>query len=113
MEKVGNMELYSFDDILDETFGEVGTPERDAMEAQLSDELNAYHLAEAVRNARHSQNLTQAALGEKAGIKPSQISKLENGHTSISLATIQRVFRALGFSGGTLDLGAAGKLALW
>lgn len=45
MEKIGNMELYSFDDILDETFGEVGTPERDAMEAQFSDELNASHLA--------------------------------------------------------------------
>ena len=32
MRKVGDMKLYSFEELLEEDYGKVGTPERDAFE---------------------------------------------------------------------------------
>lgn len=112
MEKLGNMTLYSLEEINDEIWGKIGTPERDAMEAQLKEELDAYHVGEAIRNARQAQNLTQEQLGERIGVKKSQISKLERGK-SITLTSMSRVFKALGITTASLDLGEFGKVALW
>ena len=50
---------------------------------------------------------------DRVGVKRSQICKLESGKCSITLSTMSRVFRALGITSATLDLGAAGKVALW
>ena len=93
--------------------GKVGTPERDAMEAQLKEDIQAYFVGEAIKKARLRQNLTQEELGERVGVKRSQICKLENGKSSITLSTMSRVFKALGITTATLDLGIAGKAALW
>ncbi len=41
------------------------------------------------------------------------MAKIENGASTISLPTMSRVFKALGIATATLDLGAAGKIALW
>ena len=101
------------DDLIDEVWGKVGTPERDAMEAQLKEELQAYYVGEAIKKARLKQNLTQEELGERIGVKRSQICKLESGKSSMTLSTLSRVFKALGIAAATLDLGAAGKIALW
>jgi len=97
----------------DELWGPIGTPERDAMEAQLKEEIQAYFVGEAIKKARLKQNLTQEELGEKVGVKRSQICKLESGKSSITLSTMSRVFQALGIATATLDLGIAGKVALW
>lgn len=93
--------------------GKVGTPERDAMEAQLKEDIQAYFVGEAIKKARLRQNLTQEELGERVGVKRSQICKLENGKSSITLSTMSRVFKALAITTATLDLGIAGKVALW
>ncbi|MEO3614190.1 helix-turn-helix transcriptional regulator, partial [Phocaeicola vulgatus] len=52
-------------------------------------------------------------LGEKVGVKKSQISKLESGKCVITLPTMSRIFRALGIATASLDLGAIGKVTLW
>lgn len=93
--------------------GKVGTPERDAMEAQLKEDIQAYFVGETIKKARLRQNLTQEELGERVGVKRSQICKLESGKSSITLSTMSRVFKALGITTATLDLGIAGKVALW
>lgn len=36
------MELYSFDEMLNEEFGPIGTPDRDAFEKEVSDSVEAY-----------------------------------------------------------------------
>ena len=59
------------------------------------------------------QNLTQEQLGERIGVQRAQISKLEKGTSVITLPTMSRVFQALGIATATLDLGIAGKIALW
>ena len=106
------MKLHAFDDYKDELFGKVGTPERDEMEAKLKEEVDAYFVGEAIRKARLAQHLTQEQLGEKIGVQRAQISKLEKGE-SITLASMRRVFKALGVATATLDLGTFGKVALW
>ena len=52
-------------------------------------------------------------LVERIGVQRAQISKLEKGTSVITLPTMSRVFQALGIATATLDLGIAGKIALW
>ena len=99
--------------IVDEVWGEKGTPERDAMEAKLKEDLQAYYIGEAIKAERLKQNLTQEELGAKVGVKKSQISKLESGKCIITLPTMSKVFKALGFGSASLDLGIGRKVALW
>ena len=110
---MAKMKLTTLDELNDKIWGPVGTPERDVMEVKLKEDLNAYLLGEAIKNARQAQNLTQEQLGERIGVRKSQISKLENGKSVITLPTIARVFKALGVTSAALDLGALGKVALW
>ena len=107
------MKLIPADDMKDKLWGKRGTPEREAMENQLKEEVNAYFVGEAIRKARLAQKLTQEELGELIGVQPAQISKLEKGKSVITLPTMSRVFKALGIATATLDLGIAGKIALW
>lgn len=113
MEKVGKFNLYSLDEVLDESLGPMGTPERDDHETRVAEAVHAYRIGEAIKKARIEQNLTQEELGQRIGVKRAQISKLEKGY-SITIPTMSRVFKALGFSSASLDLGGTlGKVALW
>lgn len=110
---MAKMKLIPADNLVDKVWGKVGTPERDAMEAKLEEEVNAYFVGEAIKKARLQQNLTQEELGERIGVKKSQISKLESGRCIITLPTMSRIFRALGIATASLDLGSIGKITLW
>ena len=110
---MAKMNFIPADKLVDDVWGKVGTPERDEMENRLKEEVQAYYVGEAIKNARLKQNLTQEELGERIGVKRSQICKLENGKCSITLSTMGKVFRALGVATATLDLGIGGKVALW
>ena len=110
---MAKMNLTPLSVVVDEVWGEKGTPERDAMEARLKEDLQAYYIGEAIRAERLRQNLTQEELGAKVGVKKSQISKLESGKCIITLPTMSKVFKALGFGSASLDLGIGGKVALW
>lgn len=110
---MAQMHFTPLSELVDDVWGKEGTEERDAMEKQLKEEVNAYYLGEAIRKARQAQKLTQEELGERIGVQRAQISKLEKGRSIMTLPTLSRVFRALGIATATLDLGAAGKVALW
>lgn len=112
MKQVGNMKLYSLEEVTDELIGKKGTPGRDDFDRKVEDALHAYRIGEAIRAERLRQNLTQEELGERIGVQKAQISRMERGY-SISIPTMSRVFKALGISTATLDLGIAGKVALW
>ncbi len=99
--------------LVDEVWGEKGTPERDRMEVRLKEDLHAYYVGEAIKKARQAQHLTQEELGKKIGVQRAQISRLEKGKSVITLPTMSRVFKALGIATATLDLGYIGKVALW
>ncbi|MDE7457794.1 MAG: helix-turn-helix domain-containing protein [Muribaculaceae bacterium] len=110
---MAKMNLTPSSELVDEVWGKIGTPERDEMEVQLKDELNAYFVGEAIKKARKAQNLTQEELGERIGVQRAQISRLEKGKSVITLPTMSRIFKALGIKSGVLDLGTVGKVALW
>lgn len=57
------MKFTPADELIDAVWGKVGTPERDAMEAQLKEDIQAYFVGEAIKKARLRQNLTQEELG--------------------------------------------------
>ena len=109
---MGEMKLYPLEEVIDELIGEKGTPERDSFEKDVADAIYAYRLGEIVKENRLRQNLTQEELGKRIGVKKSQVSKLERGE-DMSLRSMRRVFRALGVTTATLDLGEAGKVTLW
>ena len=110
---MAKMNLTPLSTMVDEVWGKKGTPRRDAMEEQLKEEVNSYYLGEAIRKARLAQNLTQEELGNRVGVQRSQICRLESGRTNITIPVMSRVFQALGIATATLDLVAAGKIALW
>lgn len=110
---MAKMKFTPADEMKDELWGPIGTPERDAMEAQLKEDIQSYFVGEAIKKARLKQNLTQEELGERVGVKRSQICKLESGKSSITISTMSKVFKALGIATATLDLGIGGKVALW
>lgn len=107
------MKFTPADDLVDEVWGKVGTPERDAMEARIKEEATAYYVGEAIKAARQKQELTQEQLGKRIGVNKSQISKIESGRCIITLPTMSRVFKALGFPSAKLDLGGGNSVALW
>lgn len=107
------MKLYTLEEVTDELIGKKGTPERDKFDQEVAEAIHAYRIGEAIKQERLRQHLTQEELGERVGVKKSQISKLESGKGIITLPTMSRVFKALGITTATLDLGEAGKVALW
>lgn len=114
MENKGNeIQLIPFDQIQDEVWGPKGTPRRDEVENQFREEMHAYFVGEAIKQGRHVQELTQEELGARIGVRKAQISRLENGKSSMTLSTLARVFKALGVERGVLDLGEAGRITLW
>lgn len=110
MEQVGNLKVYTLEEMMDEDLGKVGTPRRDAFEAKLKEELKAYHVGEAIKQARKEKNLTQEQLGELMGVQRAQISKIESGK-NLNFSTIARAFKAMGIP-AELNFGNV-SLALW
>ena len=104
------MKLHSLEEIEDRYLGPVGTPKRDDYERKLADELHAYRVGEAIKNARLAQKLTQEELGERMGVQRSQVCRIESGK-SITLASMMRAFRALGVQ-VALDMKGVGRLVL-
>lgn len=104
------MNVKTLDELQDKVLGKIGTPDRDAFEAELNQEIHDYFVGEAIRKARLAKNLTQQQLGEKIGVQKAQISRLERGK-SITLATLTKVFRALDLT-VKLQISGIGELDL-
>ena len=86
------MQSETFDELLNAEYGERGTEEREAFEA----EANAFCLAESLKEQRRLAGLTQEQLAEKIGTQKSSISKIENGRADVQLSTLFRIFAGLG-----------------
>ena len=106
------MDYCTLEEMIEKHVGAKGTPEREQFETEVREGIESYRLGEAVREARKRQNLTQKQLGERVGVGEAQISKIESGKAA-TFGTFNRVFRALGATSGTLDLGSLGRVALW
>lgn len=87
------MKLKTLDQIKNDYYGAIGTPERN----QLERELETLRVGFKIRNAREKQNLTQAQLADRIDKKRTFISKIENDGENITLKTLYDVVeRGLG-----------------
>ena len=104
------MKLHTLDELMDRDIGPMGTPRRDEFERKLAAELHAYHVGEAIKQARIAQSLTQEELGARMGVQKAQVCRIEKGK-SISIASMMRAFKALGVQ-VALEIQGIGKVAL-
>ena len=87
------MNTKTIDQIKDEYYGTVGSPERDRIER----ELEALRIGFKIRNAREKKEMTQAELASRIDKKRTFISKIENDGENITLKTLYDVVeRGLG-----------------
>ena len=103
------MKFYTLEEMTDKHIGKIGTPTRDAFEA----EVEAALIGSKIKEARKLQNITQRELGERVGVQTAQISKIENGR-NITISTIVKVLKALGLTasfsiGGLAPVTLGGK----
>ena len=61
-------------------------------------EINYIAIGERMRKFRKSLSITQAQLGEKSQVEPSNISHIERGATKVSLPTLIRIANSLNVS---------------
>ena len=55
-----------------------------------------FEILQALIDARISQNLTQKELAEKSGVRQSNISRIENGACSPTIATLEALAAGMG-----------------
>jgi len=85
------MNYKTLGELEDKFFGELGTPEREQYEFELSMDI----LGGKLKQIRKEQRLTQEQLGKIIGVQKAQISKLESGNNSATISTVLKVFHAL------------------
>ena len=87
------MKTRTLDQIKNDYYGQVGTPERDRLER----ELEALRIGVKIRCAREKKEMTQAELASRIDKKRTFISKIENDGENITLKTLYEVVeRGLG-----------------
>jgi DNA-binding XRE family transcriptional regulator len=94
MKKQENKNLTSFEDHLDQQYGERGTAEREKFE----EGFEAFRLGVMIQELRKESGLTQEQLAEKCGTTKTYISRIENNASDIRLSTLMRIIRE-GFGG--------------
>ena len=84
-----NKNLTSWDDHLDEKYGQLGTPSREKYE----EEFEAFNIGVLIQEARKKQNMTQEQFAIKVGTTKNYISRIENNASDIRLSTLMRIIR--------------------
>lgn len=80
-------DITTFDEHLDQRYGEIGTENRTDFEIK----AKAFAIGEILRDARKEADMTQEELAQKTGTRKSFISRIENGHSDIQLSTLYRL----------------------
>jgi len=77
----------TFEELIALKYGPAGTPARTAFDTN----AEAFRTGEMLKEARRNAKLTQQQLADRTGTKKSYISRIENGHSDINLATLRRI----------------------
>jgi HTH-type transcriptional regulator / antitoxin HipB len=85
------MKTHTLDEVQDKLIGKIGTPDRDRFEVELQIDL----IGQAIKETRKERKLTQEELGKLIGVQKSQISRIENNASNVTIDTLMRVFNAL------------------
>ena len=85
--------LHSFDELLDNEYGKIGTSSRNAFH----EKALAYYYGEILKERRKELKITQQQLADKIGKERSYIAYIEQGKTDMQLSTFLNLAGALGF----------------
>jgi len=85
-------DILSVDAMLDERFGKVGTPEREAFRK----EAYVYCVGQMISEARKREKVSQQELAQRIGSNKSYISRVENGSVEPGAGMFLRILSALG-----------------
>ena len=96
MKKKNN--LTSLDELIDERYGQRGTPSRDAYERGFEE----FKMGVLIQEARKKKGLTQQELADKVGTNKAAISRVENGVKDVRLSTLRKIIET--GLGGELEL---------
>lgn len=97
---MAQMKLIPADNMKDKLWGKRGTPEREAMETKLKEDVNAYIVGEAIRKARLAQNLTQEQLGERIGVQRATNFKVGERYKCYHITNHEPCIPSIGYSNG-------------
>ena len=81
--------ITTFDEILDNKYGQRGMPARE----QWEQEFEAFRLGVLIEEARKKLNMTQEELAAKCGTNKAYISRIENNASDIRLSTLMRIIQ--------------------
>lgn len=84
--------IKSYNSILEQKYGKVGTKERVEFEREALD----FYASQVLLHSRKEAHLTQKQLAEKTGIDKSYISRVENGLVQPSVGTFMKLLKAMG-----------------
>lgn len=84
--------IGSFDAILDEKYGKMGTPERE----EFHREAYAYCIGQMVMEARKQEKMSQSELAAKVGTNKTYISRIERGLIEPGIGIFCQIANALG-----------------
>ena len=87
MKRQKNKNLISWDDHLNQKYGEIGTQTREKYEQ----EFESFKLGVLIQEARKKRHLTQEELALKVGTTKNYISRVENDACDIRLSTLMRI----------------------
>jgi HTH-type transcriptional regulator / antitoxin HipB len=90
--------LKSFDQFINEEYGQKGTTKRDKLEKG----FESFSLGVMIQQARLDKGMTQEQLAVKCGTNKGYISRIENNLKEVRISTLQKIVE-LGL-GGHLDL---------
>lgn len=85
------MKVYTLKEVEDKLIGKIGTSKRDDYELK----IKLLQFGQLIKEVRKANGLTQDELGELTGVTKSQISKLENGTSNMTICTIFKIFEAM------------------
>jgi len=85
------MKTFKLKEVEDKLIGKIGTPNRDDYELR----IKLLQFGQLIKEVRKEKKLTQDELGELIGVTKSQISKLENGTSNMTIGTIFKIFEAM------------------
>lgn len=84
--------VNSMDEVLDNLYGAVGTPERE----EFRKEAYAYCVGRLIHDTRKQEKMTQEVLAKRVGTDKSYISKVEKGIIEPGAGMFYRIIEALG-----------------
>jgi len=85
------MKTYTLRQAEDKLIGKIGDKSRNDYELR----IKLIQFGQLIKEVRKEKGLTQMELGDLIGVTKSQISKLENGNSNMTIGTIFKIFEAM------------------